>query len=124
MRSFDLAVFEGLELARLADAWHDEHAILLLLDVACIEELAQQVSSSVASLLLLLHHSDLLLEGVVVGELGRHLLLLVVLGFLVRCNLLLGAAPLGACLQQVRRDAFAGYRFGRVSEEKDESTYC
>ena len=99
-----------LELPLLADAGHHEAAVLVLLDVAGVEELLEQVGGSVSVLPLLLHHVEPLLEAVVVGQLGGDLLLLEQLRLLVGRDLRLGAPPLGADLEEVGGDALARCR--------------
>lgn len=92
---------ERQELPFFADARHSEAAVLLLADVAGLEELLQERGCKVAILPLLLHLVVLLLQAVIFRQLALYLLLLKELGLLVGLNLLLGSAPLGACLQQV-----------------------
>ena len=99
-----------LELPLLADAGHHEAAVLVLLDVAGVEELLEQVGSGVAILPLLLHLVEPLLEAVIVCQLGCDLLLLEELRLLVGCDLRLGAAPLGANLEEVGGNALARCR--------------
>ena len=98
----------GLELALLADSWNGEVAFLVLGHVAGIQELLDQGGSRVARRLLVLHHLDLDLHGLVVGELGRDLLLLEERGLLLFLDLLLGPSALAARLEEVGGHALVG----------------
>ena len=98
----------GLELALLADSWNGEVAFLVLGHVAGIQELLDQGGSRVARRLLILHHLDFDLHGLVVGELGRDLLLLEERGLLLFLDLLLGPSAFAARLEEVRGHALVG----------------
>ena len=115
----------GLELALLADSRNGEVAFLILGHVAGIQELLDQGGSRVARRLLVLHHLDLDLHGLVVGELGRDLLLLEERGLLLFLDLLLGASSFATRLEQVGRDTLVCYGNEGDEEEEDfEGTYC
>ena len=66
-----------------------------------LHELLHQGGSGVAVGLLLLHDRDFVLQGIIVGEFGRCLLLLDEGRLLLCLNLCLGASALAACLEQV-----------------------
>ena len=100
---------EGLELLAHTGSRNGEGAIIALLDEAGVQELLDQVSSGLALLSIGLQHLHFDLHGVIVGELGLGLLLLKLLGLLVGFDLFLGATSLAARLEEVGRDALAGY---------------
>ena len=96
---------EALDSALVVD---EERAILVLLDNSVLHELLHEVHGRLALALVLLHLPDLVLEDVVLRELGRHLQLFLLFGRLLVRDLLLGSSPLAACLEQVGRDALVG----------------
>jgi hypothetical protein len=96
---------EALDSALVVD---EERTVLVLLDHSVIHELRHEVHGRLALALVLLHLPDLVLEQVVLRELGRLLQFLPLFGRLLVRDLLLGALALAAGLKQVGRDALAG----------------
>ena len=100
-------VGEGLELALVGGAGDNELVVGRLLHHAGVDELAHQVAGHLVGRLILLELPELLLHLLELGELGLLFRRLLLLGQLLRLDLLEGAAPLAADLQHVGRDAFA-----------------
>ena len=74
-------------------------AIVILLHHPSVHELAHETLSSFLVMVLLLHHLDLLLENLVVGQLGCDLLLFDELRLLLVLDLLLRSSSFAACLK-------------------------
>jgi hypothetical protein len=92
-----------------------ERAVLILLDDSLVDELRHEVHGGLTLALAVLHLSDLRLEDIVLRELGRLAQLLLLLGSLLVGDLLLGASPLAAGLEQVGRDALVSWNESRRS---------
>ena len=104
-----LLLLERLELALATDAGHDEVAVLVLSDEASADELREQIEGCLSFAFAVLHHLHLGLEDNILRELCLGLLRLALLSFKLVGDLLLGPSSLGACLEQLGRDALFRY---------------
>ena len=100
-------LLERSELLLTTQTWHDESSIIFLSDEASLHELLQQACRSITVLLVLLHHMYLLLERIILRELGCFLLLFEQSRLLLVLDLLFSSSSLTLCLQEVSRHALA-----------------